>query len=265
MPSGTAVSTSRSYKSFFRHICILCSPIKSNLCLTILFFGGIYAAVFFSADKIVKMETDRFCVKKVEFDGNDHVPEILLLKKSGVKYKTNILLQSIADIKRRLEGISWIKSAVVQRKFPDKICIRVAERIPIAILQSKYKLYLVDSEGVVLEHDGIGDFSNLPIVVGEGAEKEAAQLLKFLDKFPKIRKQLVFAVRIGRRRWNIKINRGITVKLPERGVIQALGILDEISDNNGFFFDDIVSIDLRLLDRIIVNRKNKITEEKIAG
>jgi cell division protein FtsQ len=106
-----------------------------------------------------------------------------------------------------------------------------------------------------LENDGVGDFSNLPIVIGEGAEKETDRLLCCLNKFPKIRKQLVFAVRIGKRRWNIKINRGITVKLPESGIMHALGILEEISDGNGFFNDNISVIDLRMLDRVIVTKK----------
>ncbi|MDR2158272.1 MAG: cell division protein FtsQ/DivIB, partial [Holosporaceae bacterium] len=154
-----------------------------------------------------------------------------------------------------------VKSAIVQRKLPDTIYVRVSERIPIAILQSKYKLYLIDADGKILENDGIGNFSNLPIVIGEGAEKEADKFLRCLNEFPKIRRQLVFAMRIGKRRWNIKINRGITVKLPEKGLMHALGILEEISDGNGFFHDDISVIDLRMLDRVIIS-KNKLEKTK---
>jgi cell division protein FtsQ len=91
-------------------------------------------------------------------------------------------------------------------------------------------------------------------VVGEGAEKDAARLLESLNKFPKIRRQLVFAVRVGERRWNIKINRGITVKLPERGVTNAFRILEEISDGNGFFKEEIATIDLRIPDRVIITK-----------
>jgi cell division protein FtsQ len=113
----------------------------------------------------------------------------------------------------------------------------------------------VDADSVVLQNDGIGNFNNLPIVVGDGAEKEASYLLKCLAKYPKIEKQLVFAVRISKRRWNIKINRGITVKLPENGVSRAIGILAELSDKDGFFNSDIQSIDLRMLDRVVVTKK----------
>jgi cell division protein FtsQ len=233
----------------------LVSLVKSNLFLLIIFAGAITGGIYFCSDKITKSKNSEFCIKKIEFDGNDKVKDVLLLKISGLKYKNNIFASSVYEVKRKLENIAWVKSAIVQRRLPDTIYIRIAERTPIAILQSKYKLYLVDTDEKVLENDGIGSFNNLPIVIGEGAEKEAGRLLCCLDKFPKICKQLVFAVRIGKRRWNIKINRGITVKLPEKGVAYALGILEEISDKDGFFNEDISSIDLRILDRVIVTRK----------
>ena len=229
----------------------------SNLFLLLLFSAITAGVVFFNSEKIFHANQDRFCVKKIEFDGNDRVPEILLLKTSGLRYKSNIFSISLEDVKKRLEGITWIRSVIVQRQLPSTIYIRVAERTPIAILQSNQKLYLVDAEGVVLENDGIGDFDNLPIIIGEEAEKDAANLLNYLDKFPKIRKQLVYAVRIGKRRWDIKINRGVTIKLPEKGIMHALGIVDEVSDNNGFFHKDIEAIDLRMRDRITISKKQK--------
>jgi cell division protein FtsQ len=228
---------------------------KSNLFRTVVFFGAIFGAAFFCSGKILKSGIAGFNIRKIEFDGNERVQDLLLLKTSGLKYKSNIFAVSVRGVKRRLESIAWIKSAVVQRKLPDTIRIRVAERIPIAILQSKYNLYLIDADGKVLEHDGIGNFGNLPIVTGEGAAREADRLLCCLNRFPKIRRQLVFAVRIGKRRWNIKINRGITVKLPEKGMTQALGILEEISDKNGYFNDDMATIDMRVPDRIIIKKQ----------
>ena len=53
----------------------------------------------------------------------------------------------------------------------------------------------------------------------------------------------------------MKINKGVTVKLPEKHLGYAMQILDEIADENGFFNDDIQEIDLRNLDRVIVKRR----------
>jgi cell division protein FtsQ len=239
----------------------LISIFKSNLFLFLVFIAAVYRGVYLYLDEITKSSSSVFCIKKIEFDGNERVQDVLLLKTSGLKYKSNIFMPSIREVKRKLENVAWIKSAIVQRKLPDTIYIRVSERIPIAILQSKYKLYLIDSDGKILENDGIGNFSNLPIVIGDGAEKEADKFFRCLNQFPKIRRQLVFAVIIGKRRWNIKINKGITVKLPERGIMHALGILEEISDGNGFFNDDISVIDLRMPDRVVVTKRKREKEK----
>lgn len=228
---------------------------KSNFFWYFLFFLGVGGAVFYNFEKLLHSKNDYFCVKTITFEGNERVSDVLLLKTAGLRYNINIFSQSLKRAKDRLETVSWVKSATVRRELPDKICIRVVERTPIAILQAKYKLYLVDADGFILENDGIGDFSRLPIIVGEGAAAEIGNFLKFLEKYPNIRKQLVFLVRVGKRRWDMKINRGITVRLPEKGVDYALRILDTIADSKGFFYEDIALLDLRLLDRIIIKKK----------
>ncbi|MDR2067567.1 MAG: FtsQ-type POTRA domain-containing protein [Holosporaceae bacterium] len=239
--------------------------LKNDLFLFVAFLGAIAGGVYFNWDKILKSKNDVFCIKKIEFDGNERVSDILLLKTSGLRYKSNILAPSLETVKKRLENIAWIRSAVVQRRLPDKIYVMVSERIPIAIFQLKHKLYLVDADGKILENDGIGNFSNLPIVIGEGAEKEAARFLDCIEKFPLLRKQLVFAIRIGKRRWNMKINKGITVKLPEKGVSNAMRILEEISDSSGFFNEDISTIDLRMLDRVIISKASREDVKSTSG
>lgn len=208
---------------------------------------------FFARDAFIASTKSYFSLKKIKFDGNEKVPEILLLKVSKLHYKKSSLETPIKEVKERLEKLSWVKAAVVQRKLPGQISTRISERTPVAILQSQNKLHLVDSDGVILDNDGMGNYNNLPIVAGKGAETEFFSFLQTLEKFPKIRRQLVFAVRVGQRRWNIRINRGITVKLPEKGLMQAFGILDEISDSKGFFNEGIKSLDLRVPDRIVIS------------
>lgn len=246
-----------SPQQIVRRFLFLRSFLRKNESWYFLLLCFICSTYEYFSTHLTKSYPKPFLIKKITFDGNDHVQDVLLLKASGLKYRTNIFIPDLREVKAKLEQISWVKSAVVQRKFPDEIRVRISERIPIAILQSKHHLYLIDSDGVVIEHKGIGNFSGLPIVIGEGAEKETNSLLQCLNKFPKIRNQLVFAIRVGKRRWDIKVNRGIIIKLPEQGMLQALQILEEISDSNGFFNEDIFSIDLRMLDRVVVTKKQE--------
>ncbi len=220
---------------------------------SITFCGLFY---IFGYSNLLKKGIPGFIVQKIEFDGNEKVIESLLYKASGLRYRANIFSISVEEVKRKLEQIAWVNSVEVQRKLPNRIYIRITERKPIAFLQSQYRLYLLDKYGKILEYDGIGSFDNLPIVVGEGAEKATRHFLFILNQFPKIRSQLVNATFIGKRRWNIKINKGIIVKLPEKYLKHAMSVLEEISDDNGFFKDDIIEIDLRILDRIIIKNKS---------
>lgn len=236
---------------------IVWKVLSNNIFWFAVFFTGVTVAFFILSANFVKTKTKYFSIKKVEFDGNDHVPDILLLKASGIKYNSNIFAYSLKDIKERLERKSWVRSVVVQRKLPNKIYIRIAERVPIAILQTNNKLHLIDSDGKVLEHDGIGNFNNLPIIVGENAGPSTPAFLENLEKFPKIRRQLVFAIWVGNRRWNMRLNHNVLVKMPEGGLSQALCILNEITDSNGCFNENIEIVDLRLLDRVIITKKNE--------
>lgn len=228
---------------------------KSSLFWATSFIVSVAISMYFCREQISRVSNNHFCVKKVVFDGNDRVSDVLLLKASGIRYHSNIFAIDLWKVKQKLENVAWVRSSSIQRRLPNLLYIRLTERVPIAILQSKHKLYLVDNEGKILEYDGIGDFKNLPIIIGEGAEQEAAHLLSILEKFPQFKKQLVFAMWISKRRWNIKLNKGVLVKLPERNLTRALTILGEIADRNGFFKPDISALDVRLLDRVVISRK----------
>lgn len=237
---------------------ILCS----NFLWTCLLIISIVAAGYLNFKKITRHPF--FVIKKIEFDGNERVREEFLLttlRKCGLKYNGSILSANVNKSKERLENIPWIKSVIVQRQLPQTVVVRISERIPIAIWQFNRKLYLVDKEGKAMENDGMSDTSHLPIIAGVGAEKEAANLLFCLEKFPKIRKQLVFAIMVGTRRWDLIINKNVRVKLPEVGIIRSLKTLEELPNTDGFLKEDISVIDLRMMDRIILTRKQAIQQK----
>jgi cell division protein FtsQ len=59
------------------------------------------------------------------------------------------------------------------------------------------------------------------------------------------------AVRIGGRRWDLKLDNGIAVRLPEEGAGDALRLLAAAA-GEGLFERDILAIDLRMEDRLVV-------------
>ena len=60
------------------------------------------------------------------------------------------------------------------------------------------------------------------------------------------------AVRVGERRWNLRLDNGVEVRLPEEGAEAALAELVRLAREQDILSRDIKAIDLRFPDRLIV-------------
>ena len=114
---------------------------------------------------------------------------------------------------------------------------RITERDAFALWQRDGKVEVIADDGTVRRAlCRRSRFAKLPLVVGAGAETRAKDFLALLDQYPAIRDQLQAAVLVAERRWNLTLNNGIDVRLPEADVEQALDLLvkldrdDKMSD-----------------------------------
>ena len=67
----------------------------------------------------------------------------------------------------------------------------------------------------------------------------------YVGKAKNIRKRIAAYARIGERRWNLILDDGVTVELPEAGWQKELDALDHLIIDNGILERDITQIDLR--------------------
>lgn len=152
----------------------------------------------------------------------------------------------------RLLELGWVKDATVRRRLPNALDVAVVERRPFALWQHEGRLALVDRDGEVITRRRLDRFSGLPLVVGEDAGRHAAQLIDALALQPRLYAEVEAAVRIGGRRWNVKLKNGVEVNLPEGGAAEAWARLAEIEARQSVMSKDIAAIDLRLPDRLVV-------------
>ena len=66
---------------------------------------------------------------------------------------------------------------------------------------------------------------------------------------------------VSARRWTLKIDNGIDVRLPERGAAEAVARLVRLEREQRILDKDVIAIDLRMPDRIVV----RLTEEADGG
>jgi cell division protein FtsQ len=190
-------------------------------------------------------------VKSVMVDGRQQTSDTALTRALGVRPEMPIFAVDLPTAQARVAALPWVKDVVIERRLPDTLYVHVTERTPMAVWQQDGRLVVVDSTGAELTPD-YQQFTNLPLIVGQDAPQTAGALLPLLDAVPQIRKRLYAAIRVGGRRWDLRLDNGVDIRLPEEGVAMALKQAANLDQVDKLFDRDIVAIDLRLPDRLVI-------------
>jgi cell division protein FtsQ len=193
-----------------------------------------------------------FAVADVTVEGRERASREAILSALGVARGTPILAIDPAAAKRQLETIPWIRSASVERRLPDALHIRLVERQPMALWQRQGKLVLIDRDGVVVPSEHLESFGNLIVLVGPDAPSAGAALLDMLAGEPLLQPHVAAAVRVGGRRWTLRLDTGIDVALPEDDAAGAWHRLAELERSDGILERNVEMIDMRLPDRLVL-------------
>jgi cell division protein FtsQ len=195
-------------------------------------------------------------VEQVVVEGRVLTPEPLLQAAIGVHEGDPLLGFSLDAVRSRVESLTWVQSAAIERRLPGTLVVNLVERRPFAVWQNQGKFVLIDRAGqVVAPEDPAKDaaaFRVLPLVVGPGAPEHAATLLDLLAAQPVLHAHVVAAVRVGERRWNLRLNTGADVLLPEGHEAAAIARLVEFQQAQELLDRPVQVLDMRLPDRLVV-------------
>jgi cell division protein FtsQ len=189
-------------------------------------------------------------VASVEVEGREHESREAILDALDVRRGSPILALDPAEAKARLEALPWVRSAAVERQMPDTIRVRLVERRPLAFWQRNNKLVLVDADGTVLATDHLDGYGTLLVLVGDDAPAQCGALRDILTTEPALATRVEAAVRVGGRRWNLRLDNGLEVELPELDAAGAWHRLAEAEQSSHVLERNILSVDLRLPDRL---------------
>ncbi len=187
-------------------------------------------------------------------EGQRNTPPDLIRAALGVERGDPLLSFSPAEAKARLETIAWVESAHVERRFPGTILVRLTERTPFAIWQQGGRFSIIDRQGRVVTSETLDAFGPLPLVVGTGAERHAAALHDLLIAHHEVLRRTQAMVRVGERRWNLRLHNGTDVYLPEGQEAPALNRLNELHARHALLDRPLVAIDMRLPDRLVLRQ-----------
>ena len=194
-------------------------------------------------------------VQDIRIDGRSNTPEPLLRKALGVNKGDPILGFSVEGARERIERLSWVEHVAVERRLPDMIYVDLTERRPFAIWQYQGKFQLIDRAGEVVTNEDVAAFTDLPLVVGQGAPAHAYDILNALTAVPEVHNRVAAVIRVGERRWNLQLKNSVTVMLPEGHEAAALTRLADLQARQLLLDRPLVFIDMRLPDRRAVRAR----------
>ena len=216
-------------------------------------------------EMVVRSADLGFRVQDIQVTGRNRADAGAILGAVRIAEGAPILAFDADAARRRIEALPWVGAAVVERRLPDTIFLRLEERLPAALWQHEGRFRLIDGDGTVILDEGLGadlaGYGHLPVVVGRDAAGELAGLLVLLETEPTLMGRVVSGVRVGARRWNLWLKPGraaggeqglIEVRLPEINGIEAWRQLGQYQKETGVLDRAIQAIDLRLPDRVTV-------------
>lgn len=206
--------------------------------------------------------TAGFAIEDVRVSGNQHTSEIDILQLLGLDGASSLLELDIASARKALSELPWVESVELRKIYPGTVEVMLKERQAYAIWQHGSDLSLIERSGSVIAPLRDNKFASLPLFVGRDAETAAAAVEEEFAKWPAIASRVKAFVRVAGRRWDVHLDNGVIVKLPEDHISEALALLTRFDEEQQVLSRDIVAIDLRLPDRIAVRLTPEAQERR---
>ena len=200
-------------------------------------------------------------VEKVTIAGIAGLSEIDVLTTGGITPTSSLPFIGAAELRDRLQSAPLVESADVRKLYPNELAITLVERVPFALWQKDGEIFLVSADGTVIDRLRDRRFTDLPLVVGDEANVQAGDYAALLAASGALRPKIRAGMLVSGRRWTLKMENGIDVRLPEEGAAAAVGRLSRLDREGGLLDKDVLAIDLRMPDRIVV----RLTEEAVAA
>lgn len=155
-----------------------------------------------------------------------------------------LAFMDLAAVQKAVENVGWVRSATVRRQFPGSLIVTVVERPRLAVWQYHGQDTIIDDQGQVIPEARADRFPELPLVVGEGANETANDVLELMRLRPQLQQQTYALQRVDTRRWNILLKNGAVIKLPALDQDQAFNRLDALIAQRRVLDQGFAEIDL---------------------
>lgn len=149
-------------------------------------------------------------------------------------------------VRNTVEDLYSVKSARVRVGEGRTLDIEVTPRIPVAVWRDGDLLRLIDADGVFAGMiETRADRLDLPLIAGDGAKEHIAEALQLFRTANLVAPRLRGLVRMGERRWDMVLDRGQRILLPEDDPVAALDRVIALHQAQDMLARDIAVVDMR--------------------
>jgi cell division protein FtsQ len=186
-----------------------------------------------------------FGISQVHLAGNVRTAPGEIMTALGFSAGQPIFNINLRAARARLMQLAWVADAEVKRRYPDDISVQIVERMPFARWQKSNGLFVVERNGRPITAHDADKFVRLPLLIGDGAPQAAEPFVSAVAAHRAIAARVAAYQYVSRRRWNLVLDDGVIVKLPEDVWQKQLQVLDHLIVDKGILETDIREIDLR--------------------
>jgi cell division protein FtsQ len=207
-------------------------------------------------------ERPEFMVKMMAIDGasnsvSEDIRDIL-----SIDFPISSFDLDLDAMRTKVTGLDAVESASLRVRQGGIMQIDVTERVPVTVWRTADGLELLDEDGVLVGPLMTrSERPDLPLIVGEGADKNVAEAMALVSAAGPLTTRLRGLVRVGDRRWDVVLDRNQRIKLPEKGAVKALERVIAMHQAVDMLSRDLVTVDMRLASRPTVRMTGEAVQE----
>ena len=197
------------------------------------------------------IERPEFMLDALSIEGagdslNAEIREVL-----GLHFPISSFDLDLAELHKRVLSLPPVMIAEAHIKGGGILSIKVEEKTPALLLKKETGFNVLSERGEYIRSISSREqFSDLPVITGEGAENAAAQATAIFKAIYGNLDQVRGLVFVGQRRWNIVMKSGQVVMLPENDALQAIQKIIILDKTEQILSRQIAVFDFRLPSRI---------------
>ena len=153
-------------------------------------------------------------------------------------------------VRNTVEALYAVESARLRVGEGGTLEVEVTPRVPVAVWRDGEMLRLIDADGT---HSGViatrADRLDLPLIAGDGAQEHIAEALALFGTARPQADRVRGLVRMGERRWDMVMDRGQRILLPEGDPRAALDRVMALQEAQDLLSRDVAIVDMRNANR----------------